>query len=102
MPLPPLPDRVCATVDEDHPASSHSTFLVGCPRSGTTLLQSLIASHPQVYSLPETNFFRLLLHSEEFPRRCAPPLRLAKGFARARRRALARLDWSSARRADVA
>ncbi len=32
-------------------------FLIGCPRSGTTLLQSMIASHPQVVSFPETHFF---------------------------------------------
>jgi hypothetical protein len=31
-------------------------FLVGCPRSGTTLLQSLIAAHPQIASFPETHF----------------------------------------------
>ena len=32
-------------------------FLVGCPRSGTTLLQSLLAAHAQVCSFPETHFF---------------------------------------------
>ncbi|MGC1525664.1 MAG: sulfotransferase, partial [Phormidesmis sp.] len=32
-------------------------FLVGCARSGTTLLQSLLASHPGVASFPESNFF---------------------------------------------
>jgi len=32
-------------------------FIVGCPRSGTTLLQSLLAVHPQIASLPETHFF---------------------------------------------
>lgn len=32
-------------------------FLVGCPRSGTTLLQSLLASHPDIASFPETKFF---------------------------------------------
>ena len=32
-------------------------FLIGCPRSGTTLLQSMVASHPQVVSFPETHFF---------------------------------------------
>ncbi len=32
-------------------------FLVGFPRSGTTLLQSLFAAHPEVLSLPETFFF---------------------------------------------
>ena len=32
-------------------------FLIGCPRSGTTLLQSLLFSHPDVISFPETFFF---------------------------------------------
>ncbi|MEB3282710.1 MAG: sulfotransferase [Lyngbya sp.] len=36
-------------------------FLVGCPRSGTTLLQSLLAAHPQIASFPEAHFFRHLL-----------------------------------------
>lgn len=36
-------------------------FLVGCPRSGTTLLQSLLGAHPQVASFPESRFFRDLL-----------------------------------------
>ncbi len=31
-------------------------FLVGCPRSGTTLLQSLLAAHPQIASFPESHF----------------------------------------------
>src|SRR5713226_3907199 len=32
-------------------------FLVGSPRSGTTWLQGLIASHPAVHTGPETQFF---------------------------------------------
>ena len=32
-------------------------FLVGCPRSGTTLLQSMLAAHPRIASFPETHFF---------------------------------------------
>lgn len=32
-------------------------FVVGSPRSGTTLVQSILASHPSVWSLPETHFF---------------------------------------------
>lgn len=32
-------------------------FLVGCARSGTTLLQSLVASHSSIASFPETHFF---------------------------------------------
>ncbi|MBD3616006.1 MAG: sulfotransferase [Gracilimonas sp.] len=32
-------------------------FIVGCPRSGTTLLQSLLASHSHIVSFPETHLF---------------------------------------------
>lgn len=32
-------------------------FIVACPRSGTTLLQSLLASHSEIISFPETKFF---------------------------------------------
>jgi hypothetical protein len=34
-----------------------NVLVVGCPRSGTTLLQSIIAAHPEVFSSPETHFF---------------------------------------------
>jgi len=40
-------------------------FIVGAPRSGTTLLQSFLASHPRIQSFPETHFF-----SAAFPRLC--------------------------------
>ena len=36
-------------------------FVVGCPRSGTTLLQSFLAAHPAVRSFPETAVFGRLL-----------------------------------------
>jgi Sulfotransferase family len=36
-------------------------FLVGCPRSGTTLLQSFLAAHPDLISFPESHFFIHLL-----------------------------------------
>jgi len=32
-------------------------FIVGCPRSGTTLLQSMLMSHSHIHSFPETHFF---------------------------------------------
>ena len=35
-------------------------FVVGCPRSGTTLVQAMLASHPDVFSFPETHFFMKL------------------------------------------
>ena len=36
-------------------------FLVGCPRSGTTLLQTMLAAHSRIASFPESHFFRRLL-----------------------------------------
>jgi hypothetical protein len=36
-------------------------FIVGAPRSGTTLLQSILAGHPQLYSAPETSFFNRII-----------------------------------------
>lgn len=32
-------------------------FIVGCPRSGTTLLQSFLASHSKIVSFPETHLY---------------------------------------------
>lgn len=43
------------------PASQPPIFLVGCPRSGTTLLQSLLAAHTQIASFPESKFFQFLI-----------------------------------------
>lgn len=39
------------------PQSPKRIFVVGCPRSGTTLLQSILLSHPGVISFPESHFF---------------------------------------------
>lgn len=33
------------------------SFVVGCARSGTTLLQSFLASHSEIVSFPESHFF---------------------------------------------
>lgn len=38
----------------------HRIFVVGCPRSGTTLAQALLASHPDLVTFPETHFFSTL------------------------------------------
>jgi len=60
-------------------------FLVGCPRSGTTLLQSLLAAHPEIASFPESHFFRKLA---PFERRYW----LLKQFGVASRRARPQLE----------
>ena len=36
-------------------------FIVGCPRSGTTLLQQILGRHPDIVVPPETAFFTKLL-----------------------------------------
>jgi len=33
-------------------------FIVGCPRSGTTLLQAMLGANAEVFTLPESHFFR--------------------------------------------
>lgn len=37
-------------------------FLVGCPRSGTTLLQRLVNAHPQLAITPESHWIPRLIH----------------------------------------
>jgi len=42
----------------DNETTLAPVFLVGCPRSGTTLLQRLLDAHPLVAVAPETHFIR--------------------------------------------
>lgn len=42
----------------DSNAVARRLFVVGCSRSGTTLLQVRLATHPRVASFPETAFFK--------------------------------------------
>ncbi|MDJ0553989.1 MAG: sulfotransferase [Microcoleaceae cyanobacterium MO_207.B10] len=41
-------------------------FLVGCPRSGTTLLQQMLDTHSQVAITPETHFMRLFWEKSSY------------------------------------
>lgn len=41
-------------------------FVVGCPRSGTTIVQAMLSRHPDVFSLHETYFFQALLGDMEY------------------------------------
>ena len=53
-------------------SSASPIFIVGCARSGTTLLQSLLASHRDIASFPESKFFvDLVWMPEERSRRYA-------------------------------
>jgi Sulfotransferase family len=40
---------------------SRPIFIVGCPRSGTTLVQCILSASSQAFSLPETHFFSWVL-----------------------------------------
>ncbi len=39
----------------------NGVFIVGAPRSGTTLLQSILATHTEFFSAPETSFFSRII-----------------------------------------
>ncbi len=43
-------------------------FLVGCPRSGTTLLQSLLAAHSDILSFPESHYYTTVISSRSILR----------------------------------
>lgn len=68
-------------------------FLVGCPRSGTTLLQHMLAAQAQIVSLPETHFVQQLLRSEDHRRQGWPRASLWRRVQQARRGWQARLGW---------
>ena len=63
--------------------SDRPVFVIGCPRSGTTMLQLMLHSHPRIAVPPETRF----LVPAYYRRRTFGDLRDG-----ARRRALARVD----------
>jgi hypothetical protein len=78
-------------------------FLVGCPRSGTTLLQSLLAAHPRIASFPESHFFWSLVPNRPALRAAGFALRRARPRFQAYVKQLGRaeLRWRLARRARL-
>ncbi len=81
-------------------------FLVGCPRSGTTLLQSLLSSHSAIHSVPETHFLQELFHTDEnrkIPETHLPlPKRISRKWQDGRRTALLAMGWVGRRRSAKA
>lgn len=55
-----MPVRGQAAVSREAPVPTH-VFLVGFPRSGTTLLEQVLSSHPSVESLEERDCFALAM-----------------------------------------
>lgn len=48
------------------PFSKRRIFVVGLPRSGTTLIQSVLNAHPKVNGFPESRFYDALTHENLF------------------------------------
>lgn len=44
-----------------HPDVRVRCFVIGCPRSGTTLVQAMLAAHPDLASFPETNYINSVI-----------------------------------------
>lgn len=57
-------------------------FIVGCPRSGTTLLLSCLGAHPLIKALPETDFLCFLAGQREDRLNGLPPRGLSHLFKR--------------------
>lgn len=57
---------------------STRVFLVGCPRSGTTILQSLLAANSHVVSFPETHFYERVIRSRRLLSALGVPSRKAR------------------------
>ena len=72
-------------------------LIVGAPRSGTTWLQSLLASHPAIATGPETHFFRTFAAADaEFHRRRDRPLGVSEYWtAEQFHDAIERLFWGA-------
>lgn len=79
-------------------AAVGQVFLVGCPRSGTTLLQRLLSTHPAIVSLPETHFLQRLLRDGDRRREAVAGGRW-KRMHGMRHALQARLGWVPGRQA---
>jgi hypothetical protein len=60
-------------------AVNKRVFIVGCSRSGTTLLQTLLASHENTITFPETQFFPSILRGRIPYRQALAHLGIATG-----------------------
>ena len=44
--------------DRNQVTLNNPIFIIGCPRSGTTLLQRMLDAHPEIAIAPETHFMQ--------------------------------------------
>jgi len=102
----PLALEVDERASQQENACPERVFIVGCERSGTTLLQSLLAAHSKIHSVPETHFMKRLFRTENIPKRYAGrytlPRRALRSLQAWRRNVQARVGWISRRHAAEA
>lgn len=67
-------------------------FIVGCPRSGTTLVQGMIGAHPKVLTFPETHFFSMAFPSNRLKRLITWPALNVQGILAEFLKEIDRLD----------
>lgn len=97
-------DHIIKTHDADHMAATQSTaeanplpvFILGMPRSGSTLTEQILASHPEVFGAGELSEFDVILNEVAQERYHMPGLDAAEkytsdDFAEIGKRYLARL-----------
>jgi len=63
----------------------HKLFVVGVGRSGTSLLQAMLASHTEINFLPESSFFRRYVCQREIPFEAAEAKAVLQADARVAR-----------------
>lgn len=68
--LDSLPDVGCLT---DYPCNKTPVFIIGMPRSGTTLLEQIIASHPRVYGAGELDWLDEAISRANWPNQSLTP-----------------------------
>ncbi len=60
-------------------AITDRVFIVGCARSGTTLLQSILGAHTHIATFPESHFFQHAVPGHKWARRLGLASRAARG-----------------------
>lgn len=62
-----FPAEALARLHGAGPATNQPVFIFGMPRSGTTLLEQILASHPHVHGLGEPSYLARLAGDPSFP-----------------------------------
>ena len=70
--------------------TERSVFIVGMPRSGTTLIEQILSSHPEVYGAGELTFFNIV--RQDIQRTCGSVTESAPESAKAYPRCVSKLS----------